>query len=83
MTTDRQRKMLVDECRVTAESLARQLCEFQLDDINEVLVDEDGEGVQVTDAETFEEAGLLTRDIGLVIRTSDGSEFQITIVKSR
>ena len=32
---------------------------------------------------TFEETGMLTRNNGLVVRTSDGSEFQITIVKSR
>ena len=32
---------------------------------------------------TFEEAGMLTRNNGLVVRTSDGSEFQITIVRSR
>lgn len=37
-----------------------------------------------TDSEvlTFEEAGLLTRNRGLVVRTPDGSEFQLTIVKS-
>ncbi|HOD84898.1 MAG TPA: hypothetical protein PKG77_26075 [Phycisphaerae bacterium] len=32
---------------------------------------------------TFEEAGVLTRDAGLVIRTRDGSSFQITVVQSR
>jgi len=32
---------------------------------------------------TFEEAGLLTSNEGLVARLSDGSEIQITIVKSR
>lgn len=32
---------------------------------------------------TFEEAGMLTNDKGLVIRTCDGSEFQITIIQSR
>lgn len=32
---------------------------------------------------TFEDAGLLTRNKGLVIKTDDGSAFQITIVKSR
>jgi hypothetical protein len=32
---------------------------------------------------TYEEAGMITSDTGLVVRTIDGSEFQITIVKSR
>jgi hypothetical protein len=32
---------------------------------------------------TYEEAGMLTNDTGLVVRTTDGSEFQITVVKSR
>jgi hypothetical protein len=33
--------------------------------------------------ETFEEAGVLTRNAGLVIRMTDGSEFQVTVVRSR
>ena len=32
---------------------------------------------------TFDRAGVLTRDAGLVITTDDGSEFQVTIVQSR
>lgn len=32
---------------------------------------------------TFSEAGLTTRNEGLVIRTQDGKEFQITIVQSK
>ena len=70
------------ECLVGEQSLAAALSQV-MDGIDDEMVDEDGNGVRVTDVETFEEAGLLTRDIGLVIRTSDGSEFQVTIVKSR
>ena len=33
--------------------------------------------------ETFSEAGLLTRDNGLVVKMSDGTEYQITIKRSR
>lgn len=41
----------------------------------------DAEGIaHVT---TFAEAGLLTGNIGVVLRMADGSEFQITIVQSR
>ena len=32
---------------------------------------------------TFEEAGLLTNNAGLVITYGDGDKFQITIVQSR
>ena len=32
---------------------------------------------------TYEEEGVLTHDAGLVIRTADGGEFQLTIVRSR
>ena len=32
---------------------------------------------------TFEQAGIMTYNKGLVIKFADGSEFQITIVKSR
>lgn len=31
---------------------------------------------------TFDEAGLMTRNEGVVIRLADGSEFQLTIVQS-
>ncbi|HEY8740940.1 MAG TPA: hypothetical protein VIN56_10150 [Candidatus Dormibacteraeota bacterium] len=31
---------------------------------------------------TFEEGGLLTRDRGLIIRTADGREYQLTIQDS-
>ena len=32
---------------------------------------------------TYREAGVLTYDKGLVITTPDGSEFQLTIIRSR
>jgi hypothetical protein len=40
---------------------------------------EDG-GLRIT---SFAEAGLFTADEGLVLRFSDGAEFQLTIVRSR
>jgi len=33
--------------------------------------------------ETFEEAGVLTRNRGLVVRLGDGTKYQITIVEDR
>jgi hypothetical protein len=32
---------------------------------------------------TFEEAGVLTHNEGLVLRLNDGTEFQVTVVQSR
>jgi hypothetical protein len=44
-------------------------------DPDEVLVD--------SDVRTFESAMVMTQDAGLVLRLADGSEFQITIVRSK
>jgi hypothetical protein len=38
---------------------------------------------RVADVEDFVQAGMLTNDRGLVVRFSDGSEIQLTIVQSR
>ena len=32
---------------------------------------------------TYEEEGILTQNAGMTVTTADGSEFQITIVRSR
>ena len=37
----------------------------------------------ITDVRTFEEAGVPSEDRGLVVTMSDGSEYQLTIVRSR
>jgi len=37
----------------------------------------------VTMLATFEALGLMTGNAGLVVRLDDGSEFQVTIVRSR
>lgn len=40
-------------------------------------------GIEVTRAENFGERGVLTRNAGLVLTLADGSEYQITVVRSR
>lgn len=47
---------------------------------SEVCVDDEGEAVNMQSLKTFEEAGVLTGNAGLVLKLMDGSEFQITIV---
>ena len=37
----------------------------------------------IRDAMSYDEAGVLTNNAGLVVRMDDGSEYQITIVRSR
>ena len=47
------------------------------------IQDLDVEGVRVARVYSFEDVGILTRDRGLVVKMDDGSEYQLTIVKSR
>ena len=39
--------------------------------------------MEISSVRTFEDAGILTLDEGLVITTTDGAEFQVTIKRSR
>jgi hypothetical protein len=41
------------------------------------------EDFEIKRIDTFEEAGILTQNKGLVVKTVSGEEFQITIVRSR
>ena len=44
---------------------------------------EDTALAEVSSVRSYEDAGLLTRDNGIVLRMADGSEFQIRIIQSR
>lgn len=46
-------------------------------------VDDVADLIVGADVRTFEDAGILTNNKGLVVRLPDGSEFQLTIVRSR
>ncbi len=52
-------------------------------DIQEIITETISDRDEITRVQTFEEACVLTTNSGLVVRTKDGSEFQITIVQSR
>jgi hypothetical protein len=62
------------------ETDIRQALELALwgEDLEEALGD-----TAPRDIRSFGDAGVLTRNEGLVLRLSDGSEFQITVVQSR
>ena len=47
------------------------------------LIAEDEDWMLAKSVNTFENEGILTHNKGLVVRLNNGSEFQITIVKSR
>ena len=60
----------------TEPGLARWLEEIIWDAVHGT----EDSGLRIT---SFAEAGLLTTDKGLVLRFPDGTEFQLTIVRSR
>lgn len=59
------------------ESLLTNLIDAQQHGRDEIEMP-DGMG-EIAEVEDFVQAGVLTRDKGLIIRLSDGSEFDITI----
>ena len=54
---------------------------FQMVELLGTLLEE--ELTEESRVQTFQEAGLLTRDEGLVVRLPDGNEFQITVIQSK
>ena len=44
---------------------------------------DDGDEETIRSLITFADAGVLTSNSGLVVRMADGSEYQITVVRSR
>ena len=63
---------------INAQSIADYLVDLIEQD--EELWSDDGDKPTVR---SFEEAGVMTRNAGLVLRAPDGQEFQISVVKSR
>ena len=69
------------ELQDALKTLLEELSEMDAEDFERF--DVPGELGQVDRISTFEEAGVMTTDTGLVITTTDGHEFQLTIVQSR
>lgn len=51
--------------------------------LRELLECADTQDIEECRVSTFDEAGLLTSNRGLVVRLASGEEFQVTIVQSR
>ena len=59
------------------------LCGVSAADLEDANVDIPDDVADIDRVSTYPEVGMLTDNAGLVLRMKDGSEFQITIVKSR
>ena len=59
------------------EACLRAVLDGELE-LNEAF---DPDGIQ--GVATFEDAGILTRNRGLVVTMDDGTEYQVTVVRSR
>ena len=68
-----------ENTEVTEDTLQDGLMEL----ISETADDSFGIGWENARVRTFEQAGVMTYNKGLVITLPDGSEFQLTIVQSR
>ena len=68
-----------ENTEVTEDTLQDGLMEL----ISEAADDSFGIGWEDARVRTFEDAGIMTYNKGLVISLPDGSEFQLTIVQSR
>ena len=51
--------------------------------LDEALLFASEEDGTIIGSATFQDVGMMTMNKGLVVRMSDGSEFQITVVKSK
>lgn len=75
--------MTTEEISELLENLFNELSGCEADDeLTPFELDPD-EVLSECRARSFQDCGLLTSDDGVVLRLRDGSEFQITIVRSR
>lgn len=66
------------------ESLLEDIFESQINaNFDDRIAELDEAGVAIGGVTTFEGAGVLTRNRGLVVNLESGEEFQITIVRTR
>ena len=69
------------ELQQNLKTLLEEMSYMDTDDLDQFDMPE--ELVEIERVSTFDEAGVLTQDAGLVITMNDGSEFQLTIIQSR
>jgi len=69
------------ELQDALKSLLREIALMNEDDASDAGVPDDL--VNLRRVRTFDEEGVLTQNAGLTVTAADGSEFQLTIVRSR
>lgn len=69
------------EFQDTLKALLDEVACMDSDDLEQFDLPEDLGRIE--NIRTFQEAGVLTQNAGLVIEAADGSEWQVTIVRSR
>ena len=69
------------ELQDALKSLLREIALMNEDEAGDANVPDDL--VNLRRVRTYEEDGVLTQNAGLVVTTADGSEFELTIVRSR
>lgn len=82
---DRRRRVDGERlCPDCAEARGTQPAELErwLQSVLECLDEDEAPELADCKVTTFDEAGVLTRDRGLVVRLANGSEFQLTIIRS-
>jgi hypothetical protein len=75
--------MNANELQEGLQALFDEALAVALGEIEEDEVSAPGEFGDLIRVESFEDAGLLTSDPGIVLRFKGGDEFQLTIVRSR
>ncbi len=69
------------ELQDALKTLLRDIALMNEDEAGDANVPDDL--VNLRRVRTFDEDGVLTQNAGLTVTTADGSEFQLTIVRSR
>ena len=79
---ERKKPIMNDtELQRMLKTLLEEISYMETDDLDQFSLSR--ELADIERVTTFDEAGLMTRDAGLVITTNDGNEFQLSIRQSR
>lgn len=75
-------------CPVFVDMDATRLAEILIDLLEEHVADRDDAGLPVSeltgaDVDTFGDAGVPTDDAGFVVTLRDGTELQVTVIRTR
>ena len=80
-----EEEMPTVNAHTVAEAISELVSELTYMDAEDVAAtfSADVAGLMGATVSTYAEGGYLTRDAGFVVRMEDGSEYQITVIRSR